>query len=64
MAESEIEAALAHQEQQIQDLSEIVIEQGKDIEKLKAYIEKLEGKIEELEDGADAPAANVKPPHY
>ena len=65
MADSKIEEALAHQEQQIQDLSDIVIEQGKDIDALKKYIAKLEGKIEVLEDGSGAEApANEKPPHY
>ena len=72
-----IQEALAYQEQQISDLSEIVITQGKEIEDLKFYIKKLEHKIEvleediteEAEDGKSGlsvseQAARDKPPHY
>ena len=72
-----IQETLAYQEQQISDLSEIVITQGKEIEDLKFYIKKLEHKIEvieediaeESEDGnsglsVSEQAARDKPPHY
>ena len=70
-----IEELLAHQDQQIQDLSDMLIHQGKDIEHLKAHIRKLEGRIETLKDEQDTDtknenlsiseiAARDKPPHY
>lgn len=70
-----IEETLAHQEQQINDLSEMIIAQGKDIEALKLYIRDLKSKIEMLEDDAGETtdqkplsvteqAARDKPPHY
>lgn len=71
-----LQEALAYQEQQISDLSEMVITQGKEIEDLKFYLKKLEHKIEVLEedlgeDGEEdknlsvsAQAARDKPPHY
>ena len=71
-----LQEALAYQEQQISDLSEMVITQGKEIENLKFYVKKLEHKIEVLEEDigeegeedknlsvADQ-AARDKPPHY
>ncbi|MCB1532286.1 MAG: SlyX family protein [Alphaproteobacteria bacterium] len=74
MSIDKIEEKIAHQDKEIQDLSDIVFKQGKDIEALKAYIRTLEGKVEALKDdlqeGKDAPAsvsemaARDKPPHY
>jgi SlyX protein len=57
-----IEETLAHQEQQINDLSDMLIAQGRDIEKLQKQLQKLEGKLEQVTEG-DQPA-NQKPPHY
>lgn len=58
-----IEATLAHQEQQIQDLSDIVLQQGREIEGLKKLLLRAQVEIDEMQSG-DGPAANVKPPHY
>lgn len=60
---NKVEETLAHQEQQINDLSDMLIAQGREIDVLKKQVSKLEGKIENIEDG-DTPAANQKPPHY
>ncbi|MEZ5813993.1 MAG: SlyX family protein [Alphaproteobacteria bacterium] len=57
-----IEETLAHQEQQINDLSDMLIAQGRDIEKLQKQLQKLEGKLEQVTE-SDQPA-NQKPPHY
>ncbi len=57
-----IEETLAHQEQQINDLSEMLIAQNRDIEALQKKLEKLEGKIESAEE--DGQPADQKPPHY
>ena len=68
-----LQETVAHQDQQITDLNDIVIEQGKDIDVLKATLRKLHQKIEALESnsGADKStlspseqAARDKPPHY
>ena len=69
-----IEAALAHQDRQIQDLSDMVTRQWQEIDALKKYITGLQGKIESLEDtmrtGEGEPlsvteqALRDKPPHY
>lgn len=56
-----IETTLSHHEQQIQEMSEVISTQWKEIEKLRRYIENALSKMEET-DGA--PAASVKPPHY
>lgn len=60
-----IQETLAHQEQQISDLSEMIIAQTEEIAALKKHIGKMAGKIESLEDDlASGPAADQKPPHY
>ena len=71
-----LEEALAHQDQQISDLSEMLILQGREISKLERDIKKLNAKIdlyetdmeESGEDGkplsASEFAAQNKPPHW
>lgn len=69
-----LEEALAHQEKQILDLSEMVKAQWDQIDILKARLTKMQGKVEELEEnlpGGDTKglsvseqAARDKPPHY
>lgn len=59
----EIEETLAHQGQQISDLSDIVIAQAKEIESLRLELAKLRGKLE-AGDHTSGEQANVKPPHY
>ncbi|HOO82177.1 MAG TPA: SlyX family protein [Alphaproteobacteria bacterium] len=69
---NKVEETLAHQEQQINDLSDMVITQGRDIEALKKQIRKLQDKISSsAEDNnnekplsATEYAARNKPPHY
>jgi uncharacterized coiled-coil protein SlyX len=69
-----LEETLTHQDQQITDLSEMLILQGREITKLHKEIAKLNGKLEatgnhsghgegEPLSGADFAAQN-KPPHY
>lgn len=66
-----IETALAHHEIQIQDLSEMINRQWKEIERLRLHLQKAHDKISEIEAGengetgsvSDIAAAN-KPPHY
>lgn len=69
-----IEEVLAHQESQIQDLSDMVVKQGDEIEALKRHIGKLKDKIDILEEtsgGGEGEGLSVteiaemnKPPHY
>jgi uncharacterized coiled-coil protein SlyX len=56
-----IESALAHQDEQIRDLSAVIARQWNDIERLKRLLEQAQATIEEMN---DAPGANVRPPHY
>lgn len=56
-----IETALSHHDQQIQELSEMISAQWKEIERLKR---RLEDVMADREDGNGAPPASVKPPHY
>ena len=69
-----IEATLSHQDRQIQDLSDMVSQQWKEIERLKKALIKANDKIEEIQNtSSEAPdkpmsvteiAAAEKPPHY
>lgn len=69
-----LEETIAHQDQQIADLSEMLILQGREIAKLHKEITKLNGKLNVMENhgghgegeplsGAEFAAQN-KPPHY
>lgn len=66
-----IEEMLAHQEQQIGDLSEMVNTQWKEIEALKSRLEQANSKLSYLENKGSGEgqsisdiAAQEKPPHY
>lgn len=71
---TDIQETLAHHEHQISDLNDVIISQGEQIDLLKAYIKKLQNKIEELEHtgtkgndkalSASEQALRDKPPHY
>ena len=56
-----IETTLSHHDQQIQELSEMIGAQWKEIERLKR---RLEDVMADREDGNGAPPASAKPPHY
>lgn len=67
-----IETALAHQDQQIQDLNEVINRQWREIEALKRLLEKAEAKLSSISNEGDPHAglsvseiaAMEKPPHY
>ncbi len=67
-----LETTIAHHERQIQDLSDMITSQWKEIDRLKRYIAQTDAKLEEYmtsaKDGdALTPteiAARDKPPHY
>jgi len=58
-----LEAHVAEQERVIEDLSEALAMQHKDIERLKARLAASDNRIAELEAGIPV-AAPEKPPHY
>ena len=58
----DLQETVAHQEQQINDLSEMIIAQGQSIDALKKEVSKLQGKLEQMDEGT--PEADQKPPHY
>jgi SlyX protein len=69
---SDLETLIAHQDQQIQELNDVVTKQWAEIDVLKKYMLMTKSKIQELEDNlgpkegmslSDEAAAN-KPPHY
>lgn len=71
----DLEALIAHQDKQIQELNDVVTKQWNEIDALKKYMQMTKSKIQEIENnigelGAgdnmsvmDEAAAN-KPPHY
>ena len=71
---NEIEATLAHQDQQMQDLNDVVTRQAREIDALKARLQKTQVKLSMLESGVEdgdtgdmgsiERAALEKPPHY
>lgn len=72
---NDIEALIAHQDQQIQELNEVVTRQWEEIDALKKYMKLTKDKMQELESNmgdlgqsegmsiSDMAAAD-KPPHY
>lgn len=60
----DIQTALAFQEKQLADLSDVVNSQWSEIEKLKRKLREAEDKIADLESGGSEDQANVKPPHW
>ena len=70
----QLEMLLAHQERQIQDLSDMLNLQGKEIDALKIRLDRTQKKLIDLEQGAGETlsesltsteqATRDKPPHY
>ena len=72
---TKIEMTLAHQEQQIQDLSDMIAVQAKEIDRLKARLAHTQNKLLDIEHSSGTggeraglsvseQAALDKPPHY
>ena len=60
---AQIEANLAHLERQVEQLNEVVVEQGKLVEQLKKQVQRQSTTLESIELDR-IKAANAKPPHY
>ncbi|MBT5765655.1 MAG: SlyX family protein [Kordiimonadaceae bacterium] len=64
---NELEIKIAHQEQQINDLSDMVSEQWTMIERLGGQLTKTNSRIESLENNPQIEKSSLldeKPPHY
>ena len=61
-----IEVTLAHQEQQINDLNEVITDQWQQIKQLNARLDKALGKIEKLENAEQGEGGVPvdRPPHW
>jgi len=60
-----IEIKLAHLERALQEISDVVIRQQKELEQALARNERLTSRLEELEGGGGASATALEiPPHY
>jgi SlyX protein len=64
----DLEMKLAYQEQTITSLNEVIVDQGKEIEGLKASLKMLHRQVTQwMEDHSNASGSGVpheKPPHY
>lgn len=58
-----LEMHVAEQQQMLDDLSDVLAQQTKDIDRLRKRLEQSDDRIAELEAGLPAPG-NDKPPHY
>lgn len=62
---TQIQEILMHQEQQISDLSKMVVQQWGEIDLLKKHIRKMQNEIDAVTETADRlSGASEKPPHY
>lgn len=61
----QIEERLAHMMRAVDDLSDVVARQAKEIDRLSRLVQLLAEREAEREAmAADGPAANVRPPHW
>ena len=59
---NDLEIRMAHQDQTIADLNEVITAQWKKLDALERQLKRLSAELETM-DQAEAPA-NQKPPHY
>lgn len=59
-----LEARLVHREREIEDLNELVARQWQAIDELTRRLGSLGGRLQAVEERADAPAGAEPPPHY
>lgn len=59
-----LEELVAHQQAAIEDLSRQLTEGWKETEKLRRELARLNDRLQDFEDQADAPPANQPPPHW
>jgi SlyX protein len=59
-----LEERIAHLTRAVEDLSDVVMAQGREIDRLARLTRLLAEREAEREAGLEAPAANQKPPHW
>jgi SlyX protein len=59
----ELEMRVAHQDQTISELNDVITAQWKKLEMMERQLRRLGEELEAM-DGGEGPAANQKPPHY
>ncbi|MBC6714486.1 SlyX family protein [Treponema sp. Marseille-Q3903] len=59
-----LEMKLAYLEDFLNQLQDVTVKQGKDIEKLKSENKVLKDKVKDLSDWAEGDIPDRKPPHY
>ena len=59
-----LEMKLAYLEDFLNQLQDVTVKQGKDIEKLKSENKVLKDKVKDLSDWAEGDIPDCKPPHY
>ncbi len=59
----QVEMTLAHQDKTIEDLNAVVLAHREEIDRLTRRLNKMHGRMEELEEFMPAPEAK-KPPHW
>jgi len=60
-----VETKLTYQEAALEDLGNLVLDQGKRIERLEKELRLAMGRLKELEEGGLSPfSKNERPPHY
>ena len=61
----QLEAHIAHQDETIQDLSDVAMQQWDAIKELRQEIARLKGEMQRLEDSVNTPPGEEPPPpHY
>lgn len=60
----DLEILAAHQAQMIDDLNEVIIEQGKAITEMRRRLDSLGNRFSSLEDQMDSTVPIDKPPHW
>ncbi|PWC33267.1 SlyX family protein [Azospirillum sp. TSO35-2] len=61
---ADLESRLAHHERMAEDMSEVIIAQGKTIDRLTLQIQRLRDRLETAEYAILSPEDDRPPPHY
>ncbi len=60
----QLEERIAHLIRAVEDLSDVVTRQGREVDRLTRMVALLAQREAEREDAGEAPAANAPPPHW
>ncbi len=60
----DLQMKLMHQQEELESMSDTVIQQGKEIDKLKIQLDEFKARLDDIAtDGSNIPV-DEKPPHY